>query len=142
MTGVMAAISYTSESFKTRGIFMQIHLYVQQVESCTWKFNKHAMGIIDSIHFDASPLGRSPTNYGIETMKGHFPHLFNLYRSKFMPEKMLVSNENNKEDSRACREWLLHVYQHIHCMESECEIWIDNNYMGTPEYNNDLFKTT
>lgn len=62
------------------------------------------------------------------------PLFINSFRSKYMPEKMRVSNANNKADSRVCRECFLHVDQDINGGEYEYEIWIDNKYIDTPYY--------
>lgn len=50
----------------------------------------------------------------------------NTFKSKFMPEHMLVSNENNKNDNNVYHEWRFHCYRHIPGLEYEHEIWLEN----------------
>ena len=60
----------------------------------------------------------------------------NLYRAKFMPARTMVSNENSKNDSKVCKEWLhyLRLFNPESSVKIEHPIWIERNPLKDSPY--------
>ena len=86
--------------------------FIRQGSRITYmRFEKFNIRFIDSIHFFLQPLRKLSTTYNINTIKGHFPHLFNRpenqnYIGCIPDEKMFgVKNMSPEEYEKEFKPW-------------------------------------
>ena len=66
-------------------------------------FKKYKLRFVDSLHFFLEPLAKLSSTYNIDTIKGFFPHLFNIPENQnyigFMPGEDMYGVKNMNADT-------------------------------------------